>query len=204
MKAEQTNLKDCWILEPDVFEDERGYFYEGFNIEKFKKATGFDFDVKQINQSRSAKGVLRGLHFQRGDKAQAKLVSCMEGEVLDVAVDLRQSSPTFGLYSLVRLSAHNKKQFYIPKGMAHGFLVLTDHAKLMYQVDEFYSKEHDSGIIYDDPEVNISWGIAKENIILSERDQNLPSLQQLKTRFLNVKKESIDHRWSRVLRLTSM
>lgn len=183
MKAEETKLKDCFILEPDVFEDERGYFYEGFNIEKFKNATGLNFDVKQINQSRSSKGVLRGLHFQTGEKAQAKLVSCMEGEVLDVAVDLRKKSPTFGQYALIRLSAHNKKHFYIPKGMAHGFLVLTEHAKLMYQVDELYSKEHDSGIIYNDPEINVSWGISDEDLILSEKDQNLPLLKQTKFDF---------------------
>lgn len=177
MNAVETNVRDCWILEPDIFEDERGYFYEGFNIQKFKKATGFDFEVKQINQSRSSKGVLRGLHFQTRDKAQAKLVSCIEGEVLDVAVDLRKDSPTYLQYSMVRLSAHNKKHFFIPKGMAHGFLVLTDHAKLMYQVDELYSKEHDSGIIYNDPELNISWGMSDEDIILSEKDQNLPLLK---------------------------
>ncbi|SNS55458.1 dTDP-4-dehydrorhamnose 3,5-epimerase [Ekhidna lutea] len=183
MNAEETNLKGCWILEPDVFEDERGYFYEGFNVEKFKKATGFDFDVKQINQSRSSKGVLRGLHFQTGDKAQAKLVSCIEGEVLDVAVDLINDSPTFGEYSLVRLSAHNKKHFYIPKGMAHGFLVLTEHAKLMYQVDALYSKEHDSGIIYNDADISIPWGMQDDQIILSEKDKNLPTLKESKIDF---------------------
>lgn len=183
MKAEETNLKDCWILEPDVFEDERGYFYEGFNVEKFKNATGFDFSVKQINQSRSSKGVLRGLHFQTRERAQAKLVSCIEGEVLDVAVDLRSDSPNFGKYAIIRLSAHNKKHFYIPKGMAHGFLVLSDYAKLMYQVDELYSKEHDSGIIYNDPEINISWGFSEDDIILSEKDQNLPTLSHSKLNF---------------------
>lgn len=183
MKAEETNVKDCWVLEPDVYEDERGYFYEGFNIRKFNNATGHDFDVKQINQSRSSKGVLRGLHFQTGEKAQAKLVSCIEGEVLDVAVDLRKNSKTYGQYALVRLSAHNKKHFYIPKGMAHGFLVLTDHAKLMYQVDELYSKEHDSGIIFNDPDLNISWGVSENEIILSEKDQNLPTLKEAKLDF---------------------
>ncbi|WP_425390041.1 dTDP-4-dehydrorhamnose 3,5-epimerase [Ekhidna sp.] len=183
MKAEETNVNDCWILEPDVFEDERGYFYEGFNRKKFNDATGFDFDVKQINQSRSSKGVLRGLHFQTGEKAQAKFVSCIEGEVLDVAVDLRKGSETYGKYAMVRLSAHNKKHFYMPKGMAHGFLVLTDHAKLMYQVDELYSKEHDSGIIYNDPDLNISWGMSEDQIILSEKDQNLPSLKNTNLNF---------------------
>ena len=183
MKAEKTNLKDCWIVEPDVFEDERGYFYEGFNAQKFKKSTGFDFHVKQINQSRSSKGVLRGLHFQTGDKSQAKLISCIEGEVLDVAVDLRKDSSTFCEYSIVRLSAHNKKHLYIPKGMAHGFLVLTDYAKLMYQTDEFYSKEHDTGIIYNDPDINISWGIPDEEITLSDKDKNLPFLKETTLNF---------------------
>lgn len=178
MKAEKTNLLDCWVIEPDVFEDERGYFYEGFNSRKFKDLTGFDFFVKQINQSRSSKGVLRGLHYQKSPKGQAKLVSCMEGEVLDVAVDLRNDSPTFGCYAMVRLSSENKKHFYIPKGMAHGFLVLTEYAKLMYQVDELYSKEHDTGIIYNDPELNISWGMSDNEIILSEKDKGLPSLKE--------------------------
>lgn len=178
MKAEKTNLKDCYVLEPNVFEDERGYFYEGYNSGAFKEATGFDFNVQQINQSRSSYGVLRGLHFQKGPKAQAKLISCIEGEVLDVAVDLRRDSETFGQFSLVRLSAHNKKHFYIPRGMAHGFLVLTEHAKLMYQVDELYSPNHDTGIIYNDPEINISWGISEEDIILSEKDRNLPTLKE--------------------------
>ncbi len=183
MKATETNLNDCWIIEPDVFEDERGYFYEGFNMQKFKSLTGFDFHVKQINQSRSSKGVLRGLHFQTGVHAQAKLISCLEGEVIDVAVDLRQDSPSFCQYSIVRLSAHNKKHFYMPKGMAHGFLVLTDYAKLMYQTDELYSMEHDSGIKYNDPDLNISWGVSEEELILSDKDQNLPLLKQLKHLF---------------------
>ena len=183
MKAERTNLNDSWILEPDVYEDERGYFYEGFNAQKFKNSTGLSFDVKQINQSRSSKGVLRGLHFQKGEKAQAKLISCIEGEVLDVAVDLRMDSSTFGKYSMVRLSAHNKKHLYIPKGMAHGFLVLTDYAKLMYQTDELYSQEHDGGIMYNDPDIGISWGIPEEEIILSEKDRNLPLLKQTKLDF---------------------
>lgn len=183
MKAEKTNLKDCWVIEPDVFEDERGYFYEGYNSANFKKAIGLDFNVQQINQSRSSYGVLRGLHFQTGVKAQAKLVSCIEGEVLDVAVDLRKDSPTYSKFSLVRLSAQNKKHFFIPKGMAHGFLVLTEHAKLMYQVDELYSPEHDTGIIYNDPEINISWGMAEKDIILSEKDRNLPTLKNSEIRF---------------------
>ncbi len=183
MNAEKTNLQDCWILEPDVFEDERGFFYEGFNADRFKKTTGFEFHVTQINQSWSSKGVLRGLHFQKDPKAQAKFVSCIEGEVLDVAVDLRKKSPTFRDFSVVRLSARNKRHFYIPKGMAHGFLVLSDYAKLMYQVDEVYSPEHDSGIIYNDRDLNISWGVPQEAIILSEKDKRLPTFNKSKINF---------------------
>jgi dTDP-4-dehydrorhamnose 3,5-epimerase len=180
MNVEETKLNGCLVIEPDVFEDERGFFYEGFNAKKFEQSTGYNFQVKQINQSRSAQNVLRGIHFQKGPKSQAKLVSCIEGEVLDVAVDLRKNSSTFGEYMIVRLSAHNKKHFFIPKGMAHGFLVLTEHANLMYQVDEFHSLEHDTGIMYNDPDLNISWGIPQEAIILSEKDQCLPSFKETK------------------------
>ena len=180
MRGERTKLEDCWIIEPDVFEDDRGYFYEGFNIQKFKEVTGFEFYVKQINQSRSSKGVLRGLHFQTPPKAQAKLISCIEGEVLDVAVDLRPSSVTYGEYVSVRLSAENKKHLFIPEGMAHGFLVLSDHAKLMYQVNELYSPEHDTGIIFNDPDINVSWGIPEDQLILSTKDQHLPLLKESK------------------------
>lgn len=183
MKAAQTKLKNCWILEPNVFEDERGYFYEVFNMKKFKETTGTTFEVKQINQSRSHREVLRGLHFQKNPKAQAKLVSCIEGEVLDVAVDLRRQSSTFGQWTMARLSDQNKRLLFIPKGMAHGFLVLSNNAKLMYQVDELYSPAHNAGIRYDDPELNINWGIAEERIILSKKDQLLPMLKEVKTNF---------------------
>lgn len=183
MKATETNLKDCWILEPDVFEDERGFFFEGFNADKFRKATGTDFIPVQLNQSRSVKGVLRGLHFQNLPKAQAKLVSCSEGELLDVAVDLRKDSPTYKESCAVRLSEENKKQLFIPKGFAHGFVVLSDNAKLMYLVDELYSPEHDSGIAYNDPELNISWVLPESEITLSNKDQNLKNLSETETNF---------------------
>ncbi len=178
MKVEQTNLRDCWLIEPDVYEDQRGFFYEGYNEKKFRDATGIQFYVRQINQSRSSFGVLRGLHFQVSPKAQAKYVSVIEGEVLDVAVDLRKDSSTYLEHFAVRLSADNKKHLFIPKGMAHGFLVLSEHAKLMYQVDELYSQEHDGGIAYNDPDINISWGLSDEEIILSEKDTLLPTLKE--------------------------
>jgi dTDP-4-dehydrorhamnose 3,5-epimerase len=183
MNIEKGKLKDCWIMEPDVFEDARGFFYEGFNSRRFEDATGVHFQVKQINQSRSSYGVLRGLHFQSAPKAQAKFISVLEGEVIDVAVDLRKDSETYMQYELVRLSSHNKKHFYIPKGMAHGFLVISDQAKLMYQVDEYYSPEHDSGIRYDDPSINITWGFKDEEIILSEKDRVLPYFQETEIDF---------------------
>ncbi len=183
MKGTETKLKGCWILEPDVFEDERGFFYEGFNAEKFRTIVGIDFIPKQLNQSRSAKGVLRGLHFQLEPKAQAKLVSCTEGELIDVAVDLRADSPTFKDHVVVRLSDENKKQLFIPKGFAHGFLVLTEYARLMYQVDELYSPEHDSGIAYNDPELNISWVLPETEIILSNKDQSLKTITETALNF---------------------
>ena len=178
MKAEETILKDCWLVEPHVIEDERGFFFESFNSEKFQTATGIEFHTLQLNQSGSSKGVLRGIHFQNSPKAQAKLISCSEGEVLDVAVDLRKNSPTFGQHFSVVLSSENKKQLYIPKGMGHGFLVLSDYARLMYQVDEVYSPEHDTGIRYNDPSLNIDWGMTKEDLLLSEKDINLPFFEE--------------------------
>ncbi len=183
MKGTETSLKDCWIIEPAVFEDERGFFFEGFNAEKFKRMTGVEFIPKQLNQSGSIKGVLRGLHFQNAPKAQAKLVSCPQGELLDVAVDIRRKSPTYGQSISVRLSEENKKQLFIPKGFAHGFVVLSDYAKLMYQVDELYSPEHDTGIAYDDPSLNISWVLPKEEIILSNKDQQLKNLSETPINF---------------------
>ena len=180
MKGKETNLKDCWVIEPDVFEDERGYFYEGFNSSKLFALTGIDFSVKQLNQSGSVKGVLRGLHFQYPPKSQAKLINCIEGEVLDVVVDLRKQSETYLKYFIIRLSSENKKLLFVPKGFAHGFLVLSEYAKLMYQVDEGYSPEHDSGIAYNDPDLNISWGIREEDILLSKKDMELKTLSEEK------------------------
>ncbi|MEM6736406.1 MAG: dTDP-4-dehydrorhamnose 3,5-epimerase [Bacteroidota bacterium] len=183
MKGQETALKDCWVLEPDVFEDKRGFFYEGFNAEKFEAITGLNFTPKQLNQSGSVRGVLRGLHFQLQPKAQAKLINCIQGELLDVAVDLRKNSPTFKQHIVVRLSDENKKLLYVPKGFAHGFQVLSDYAKLIYQVDEVYSSAHDSGIAYDDPHLNISWIGTESEIILSNRDRQLKNLSETEINF---------------------
>lgn len=183
MKVEETQLKDCFLISPQVFDDERGHFYEGFNQQKLEAATGITFVPKQLNQSASTYGVLRGLHFQTKPKAQAKLITCIEGEILDVAVDLRKNSPTYAKYFAARLSEGNKQSLYIPKGMAHGFLVLSDTARIMYLIDELYSPLHDSGISYQDPQIDIDWGFDKSKIILSAKDRQLPTLKDLNPDF---------------------
>ena len=183
MKLIQTKLKDCFIIENSVFEDQRGYFFEGFNKKKLEDLSGISFEPKQLNQSKSGYGVLRGLHFQLPPKSQAKLISCIVGEVLDVAVDLRKESDSYKQYEAVRLSEENKKSFFIPKGMAHGFLGLSKTAKLIYLADEFYSPTHDYGIIYNDADINIDWGINDGEIILSNKDGQLPKLKDIKLDF---------------------
>lgn len=178
MKVTETSLKGAFIIDPKVFGDHRGIFFEGFNKENFEKEINQSFDVKQVNHSTSTKGVLRGLHFQTKPKAQSKLVSVVEGEVLDVAVDLRKNSNTYGQYISEKLSGDNQKQLFIPKGMAHGFIVLSEYAKIMYLVDENYSPEHDSGILYNDSQLDIDWLLKDEELVLSEKDKKLPTLAQ--------------------------
>ena len=171
MKVKSTPLKNCYIIEPTVFEDDRGYFYEKFNEQKFEQLTGMNGHFVQDNVSKSSYGVLRGLHLQKGDMAQAKLVSCLEGRVWDVAVDLREDSPTFGQWFGVELSAENRLQFYIPRGFAHGFSVLNPTAVFTYKCDNFYYKESEGGIIWNDAELNIDWKLPISDIILSEKDK---------------------------------
>ena len=171
MKVKSTPLKNCYIIEPTVFEDDRGYFYEKFNEQKFEQLTGMNGHFVQDNVSKSSYGVLRGLHLQKGDMAQAKLVSCLEGRVWDVAVDLREDSPTFGRWFGVELSAENRLQFYIPRGFAHGFSVLSPTAVFAYKCDNFYNKESEGGIIWNDAELNIDWKLPMSDIILSEKDK---------------------------------
>ena len=179
MNVEKITIEDCLIIEPTVYNDDRGYFYEKFNARDFKRQTGVCFETKQINQSLSSKRVLRGLHYQKNPKAQAKLVSCLEGEILDVVVDIRKNSKTFGLSASVMLSGDNKKQIFIPKGIAHGFLVLSDHARVMYQADEFYSPEHDAGVFFNDPNIDIKWPFPLSELILSPKDRTLPTLKEV-------------------------
>ncbi|SEG42334.1 dTDP-4-dehydrorhamnose 3,5-epimerase [Halpernia humi] len=171
MKIKETPLKDCYILEPTIFEDERGYFFEKYNESTFEKATGLNGHFVQDNISKSSYGVLRGVHLQKGKHAQAKLVSCLEGKVWDVAVDLRKMSPTFGQWFGVELSAENKLQLYVPRGFGHGFSVLSETAIFSYKCDNFYNKESEGGVLYNDEGLKIDWKLPETDIILSEKDK---------------------------------
>jgi dTDP-4-dehydrorhamnose 3,5-epimerase len=176
MHVEETPLKDCVIIKDTVYQDERGYFFESFNQQKFFNLTGLTVNFVQDNQSHSTKGVLRGIHFQKGEHAQAKLVRVLCGEVLDVAVDLRKSSPTFGQYFSMILSENNHTQLFVPRGFGHGFVVLSDTADFFYKCDNFYNKAAEAGIRYDDPGININWQLKNEELIVSSKDAVLPLL----------------------------
>ncbi|HPW88858.1 dTDP-4-dehydrorhamnose 3,5-epimerase [Kaistella chaponensis] len=178
MKIKETPLKDCYIIEPTVFEDDRGYFYEKFNEKKFEELTGLNGHFVQDNISKSSYGVLRGVHLQKGEHAQAKLVSCLEGKVWDVAVDLRKDSPTFGKWFGVELTPENKLQLYVPRGFGHGFSVLSDTAIFAYKCDNFYEKDAEGSVIWNDEELNIDWKLPKEVIQLSDKDQHLPLFKE--------------------------
>jgi len=175
-----TKLEGCFVLEPKIILDERGYFMESFNEQTFQKGIGKQIHFVQDNQSYSSKGVLRGLHYQTDEHAQAKLVRVLHGEVLDVAVDIRPDSPTFGQYESVILSGENQKQFYIPRGFAHGFLVLSDTATFFYKCDNFYNKESEGGIKYNDPTIGVNWNFPSQAMIVSEKDKIQPSLENAK------------------------
>lgn len=180
MKKIETKIPGVVVIEPDVHGDHRGYFMETYSTSNFH-ALGIDNVFVQDNMSFTAKkGTLRGLHFQNDPMAQAKLVSCTKGTVIDVAVDIRKGSPTYKQWVAVELSAENKKMFFIPRGFAHGFLTLTDDVEFRYKVDNLYSKEHDRGIRYDDPSVNVDWGGLLNGIepILSDKDKNGPTLDE--------------------------
>jgi dTDP-4-dehydrorhamnose 3,5-epimerase len=177
MKFIETKLKGCFILEPKIIKDERGYFMESFNEETFQEGIGQKVTFVQDNQSFSTKGVLRGLHYQCGEYAQAKLVRVLQGEVLDVAVDLRPDSKTYGQYESVVLSAENQLQFFMPRGFAHGFLVLSETATFFYKCDNLYNKESEAGLIYNDETLNINWNFPFKDLIISDKDLVLPTLQ---------------------------
>jgi dTDP-4-dehydrorhamnose 3,5-epimerase len=182
MKLEQTFINELIIVHPDVYVDDRGYFFEAYNQFKFHKE-GLKYDFIQDNQSFSKRGVIRGLHLQINPFSQAKLLRVLEGEILDVAVDLRKNSPTYGQHESVVLSADNKKQLMIPPGFAHGFSVLSDTASVIYKVDKLFDKNSERGIRYDDPALNINWMVDPSEIIVSEKDLVLPFLKDIDFEF---------------------
>lgn len=174
MKITPTEIEGLLIIEPDVYKDARGYFFESFSERHFREATGIDIRFVQDNQAKSSYGVLRGLHFQRGKHAQAKLVRVTEGRVLDIAVDIRKGSPTFGRHIAVELSADNFLQFFIPKGFAHGYAVLSDTVVFQYKTDAYYCPESEGAILWNDPGLAIDWQLPEPDIILSEKDRHNP------------------------------
>ena len=179
----KTPIRDLLVFEPKVFEDSRGYFFEAYNEQTFSKE-GVNIKFVQDNQSRSSYGVVRGLHYQMTPYAQTKLVRVLEGVIIDVAVDIREGSPTFGQVYAIELSAENKKQLLIPSGFAHGFSVISETAIVLYKCDQFYHKESEGGIIYNDPTLNIDWQLPADKILVSEKDLALPALADCKNNFI--------------------
>jgi len=171
MNVIKTDIPDVLIFEPKVFGDDRGFFFESFSQKVFEEAVGRKVEFVQDNHSKSSKGVLRGLHYQLEPHAQGKLVRCVAGEVFDVAVDIRKSSPTFGKWVGVNLSAENKRQLWIPEGFAHGFVTISEEAEFVYKTTNYYSPQHERGIIWNDSSVNIDWPIETSQLILSEKDK---------------------------------
>jgi len=179
MKITETKLKGCLILESQIYEDNRGVFFEVFKKKELESFLGYEVDFVQENTSISKKGVLRGLHFQTGDSAQAKLVSVQKGEVVDVIVDVRSDSASYGQHIKINLSETNKKSIFIPKGMAHGFLALTDQVVFNYLCDDYYNPKEESGIIYNDLDLAIDWNYPLSELIVSEKDLLLPTFKNL-------------------------
>ena len=174
------NIPDILLIKPNVFKDERGYFTETYNLKKYDKIFDKKIDFVQDNESKSTKNVLRGLHFQIPPFAQSKLIRVIEGEILDICVDIRVKSKTFGKYVAIIISSNNLHQLYIPKGFAHGYLVISNEAIFSYKVDNYYSPEHQRGICYDDPLISINWMYDSSKFIISEKDKSLPCLNEIK------------------------
>ena len=179
MEIIKTKLDGVFIIEPDVFGDDRGYFYESFNAKKFKEQTGIEVNFVQDNESKSKYGVVRGLHFQKGDYAQTKLVHVAKGRILDIAVDIRKDSLTYGKHVAIELSDINHRQLYISKGFAHGFSVLSEEAVFQYKCDNYYAPQSEGGILWNDPTIGIDWQIPFSDIVLSEKDKKHPLLKDL-------------------------
>lgn len=178
MIFKETKLEGCYVIEPKVFSDDRGYFFESFNEERFNEGIGANVRFVQDNQSFSEYGIIRAIHYQLGDEAQAKLVRVISGRVLDVAVDLRKDSSTYGQHVAIELSSDNRKQLFIPRGFGHGFSVLSDSAEFFYKCDNFYNKASEGGIIYNDLDLGIDWNIETDKIVVSEKDLILPTFNQ--------------------------
>jgi dTDP-4-dehydrorhamnose 3,5-epimerase len=183
MKFIKTEIPEVIIIEPKIFGDDRGYFLESYNKKAFEENIR-SVNFVQDNESKSSKGVLRGLHFQKPPFTQAKLVRCIEGEVLDVAVDIRRDSPTYGKHVVVKLTGENKKQLYVPRGFAHGFVVLSETAVFAYKVDNTYAPEYDGGIVWNDTDLQIDWNLSGNEIKLSDKDAKLPTLASLDNPFI--------------------
>lgn len=178
MELQQTPLKDCFILIPRAFEDARGVFCETYNQQTFQKVTGLTLDFVQDNQSSSKKGVLRGLHYQMGKMAQAKLVRAIQGSILDIVVDLRKNSETFGQSFSLELTAENRKQLFVPRGFAHGFITLSETSVFGYKCDNYYDASSEGGIIYNDATLALDWHLSEEAFIISEKDLELPTFKE--------------------------
>lgn len=183
MEVIKTEIEGVVIIEPKIFGDERGYFFESFNAAEFAGKVGVNIVFVQDNESKSKYGVLRGLHFQKGKFAQSKLTRVVEGRVIDVAVDIRRGSPTFGKYVAVELSKENKRQLFIPRGFAHGFAVLSEEAVFQYKCDNLYAPDHEGAIAWNDPKIGIDWQIRPEDVILSEKDRKHPTLDEAEELF---------------------
>lgn len=179
MKFTELEIKGVWLIEPKIFTDKRGYFMESFKKDLFEQHIG-KVDFIQDNESKSTRGVLRGLHFQKEEFSQAKLVRALRGRVLDVVVDIRKDSPTFGKYVAVELTEDNKRQLYMPRNMAHGFVVLSDEATFSYKVDNIYSPQHEATLAWNDPSINVDWILEEEELILSDKDKLGMTLDELK------------------------
>lgn len=178
MKVEQTPLQDCYIIHDTVFADPRGYFFESFNQQTFYQLTGINVSFVQDNQSKSSRGVLRGMHYQQGEFAQAKLVRVIQGSVIDAVVDMRQNSPTFGKSFSIELTASNHQQLFVPRGFAHGFVVKEDETIFFYKCDNYYNKASEAGLIYNDSTANINWLFNIDDVLLSDKDRILPTFSE--------------------------
>ena len=183
MDVIKTNIEGVFIIEPKVFGDARGYFFESFNAKEFADKTGLNITFVQDNESKSRYGVLRGLHFQLPPYTQSKLVRVVKGKVLDVVVDIRKGSPTYGKYEMCELTEDNHRQFFVPKGMAHGFAVLSEEAIFQYKCDDFYHPEAEGALAWNDPDIDISWPISEEHVLLSEKDKHHPGIKDFESPF---------------------